>query len=232
MTTADSRRHPRVPGSRRDRPNQLQPAHEALCGGPQVAFIPLSLDNPGRAPLTVRPSALLEALIALFELLWDLATPINVDRQLDAATADTMPISAAVDMDLLILLAAGAKDQAIARQLGVGLRTVVRRTSKLMQQLGAESRFQAGLLQARALGLLSAQERTSQVTAADTTQGERIRHSPCVRAGPILGQYLWPAPASCGASRPLSRTRTALFPIASVKLRGVRFPFSALSELR
>src|SRR5487761_1844044 len=133
MTTADSRRHPRVPGSRRDRPNQLQPAHEALCGGPQVAFIPLSLDNPGRAPLTVRPFALLEALIALFELLWDLATPINVDRQLDAATADTMPISAAVDMDLLILLAAGAKDQAIARQLGVGLRTVVRRTSKLMQ---------------------------------------------------------------------------------------------------
>ena len=41
---------------------------------------------------------------------------------MDAATADTMPIPAAVDMELLILLAAGAKDQAIARQRGALLR--------------------------------------------------------------------------------------------------------------
>jgi hypothetical protein len=47
-------------------------------------------------------------------------------------------------------------------------------------------------------------------------------------AGPILGQYLGPVMALCGASWPLSRVRTALLPIILSKLRRVRFPFSAL----
>jgi hypothetical protein len=47
-------------------------------------------------------------------------------------------------------------------------------------------------------------------------------------AGPIPGQYLWPATASRGASWPLPRVRTALLPIVLRKLRRVRFPSSAL----
>ena len=46
-------------------------------------------------------------------------------------------------------------------------------------------------------------------------------------AWPILGQYLCPLTASRGASWPLPRFRTALFPIILSKLRRVRFPFSA-----
>jgi DNA-binding NarL/FixJ family response regulator len=46
---------------------------------------------------------------------------------------------------LLGLLVAGLKDETIARQLGVSLRTVQRRIAALMHELGARTRFQAGV---------------------------------------------------------------------------------------
>ncbi|MFC7641848.1 helix-turn-helix domain-containing protein [Streptosporangium lutulentum] len=49
---------------------------------------------------------------------------------------------------MLALLAAGLKDDAIARQLDVSLRTVQRRVRSLCDHLGAGTRFQAGLLAA------------------------------------------------------------------------------------
>ena len=39
----------------------------------------------------------------------------------------------------------GAKDEAIARELGIGVRTLRRRMSHLMGLLDAETRFQAGM---------------------------------------------------------------------------------------
>ncbi|WP_327251086.1 helix-turn-helix domain-containing protein [Streptomyces sp. NBC_01244] len=47
---------------------------------------------------------------------------------------------------LLELMATGATDAAIARMLGVSERTVLRRITRVQQQLGAQSRFQLGLL--------------------------------------------------------------------------------------
>ncbi|MFD1936887.1 hypothetical protein ACFSKW_35995 [Nonomuraea mangrovi] len=47
------------------------------------------------------------------------------------------------------MLAAGLKDEAVVRRLGVSLRTVHRRVSELTDRLGARTRFQAGLLAAR-----------------------------------------------------------------------------------
>lgn len=49
---------------------------------------------------------------------------------------------------ILSLLAVGLSDEAIARQLGIGLRTVQRRVQALLVRLGAGSRFQAGVLAA------------------------------------------------------------------------------------
>ena len=46
---------------------------------------------------------------------------------------------------LLRLLATGQKDEQIARALGMSLRTVRRRIADLMTELGADSRFQAGV---------------------------------------------------------------------------------------
>lgn len=50
------------------------------------------------------------------------------------------------------LMATGAKDATIARQLDVSLRTVRSEISALIKGLGATSRFQAGCLLARQFG--------------------------------------------------------------------------------
>ncbi|MGI5530482.1 response regulator transcription factor [Streptomyces syringium] len=55
-----------------------------------------------------------------------------------------------LDHTIVRLLAAGLKDEAIARRLGMSLRTARRHIADIMETLGAESRFQAGMLAARA----------------------------------------------------------------------------------
>ncbi|MQA60571.1 MAG: transcriptional regulator TrmB, partial [Actinophytocola sp.] len=47
---------------------------------------------------------------------------------------------------LLTLLAAGVKDETIARQLMISPRTVTRRVAELLDERGARTRFQAGAL--------------------------------------------------------------------------------------
>ncbi|WP_063836051.1 helix-turn-helix transcriptional regulator [Actinacidiphila yeochonensis] len=94
--------------------------------------------------ILVRPSALLDALSELFETLWQQAQPYVPDgggtQAEDGPTPD--------ERRILSLLAVGLSDEAIARQLGIGLRTVQRRVRALLQRLGAASRFQAGVLAA------------------------------------------------------------------------------------
>jgi DNA-binding NarL/FixJ family response regulator len=55
------------------------------------------------------------------------------------------------DRKLLALLAAGLKDEAIARHLQITTRSLRRRMGKIMDLLNARSRFQAGV-QAAARG--------------------------------------------------------------------------------
>lgn len=99
----------------------------------RVALLPLSVDQLVDSALVVHESALLQALLEMFELLWSDAVPIRAGHD-DGA-----------DDKLLTLLAAGLKDEAIARQLHVSPRTVGRRIAELMERLGARTRFQAGL---------------------------------------------------------------------------------------
>lgn len=90
------------------------------------------------APRTVvRQRALVEALTLLFEQLWDRAAPLEAGE-----------LAAGVDHQrrfLLEQLATGAQDEQIARRLSVSLRTVRRRVADVLAELGAESRFQAGV---------------------------------------------------------------------------------------
>lgn len=87
--------------------------------------------------LLIRPPALIDVFVALFESLWQRAEPIHEGP---AATQDVR---------LLELLALGFKDEAIARHLGIGLRTVRRRLARLMTDHGVDTRFQLGLAVAR-----------------------------------------------------------------------------------
>lgn len=92
-----------------------------------------------RAPdmLLVRAPNMQRMFGALFEELWRRADPVH-----DGGAAEA-------DLRLLELLALGFKDEAIARHLGLGLRTVRRRVSAMMDEHGADTRFQLGLAVAR-----------------------------------------------------------------------------------
>jgi len=123
-----SRVHPQVP-------MKLAVADRA------VALLPIALDDQVDSALVIRPCALLDALVGLFELLWQQAAPLLPQPARDRPSCS--------DLALLTLLAAGVKDEAIARQLGVSPRTVTRRVAELLDELGARTRFQAGILAQR-----------------------------------------------------------------------------------
>jgi hypothetical protein len=111
-------------------------------GDRRLAILPLG--GPGvDAAVCIRPSALLDALIQLFELLWEQATPIALPAPPDATD----------DRQLAALLASGAKDDVVARRLGTSTRTLSRRIAELMDHLHVRTRFQAGV-QAVRLGWL------------------------------------------------------------------------------
>ncbi|WP_433428842.1 helix-turn-helix transcriptional regulator [Nonomuraea sp. CA-141351] len=96
------------------------------------------------AALVIHPSGLLEALIRLFEGLWQRALPLGL-----APSARNPARDSRDDARLIALLLSGLTDEAIARQLGVGHRTAERRIAELMAFLGARTRFQAGVQAAR-----------------------------------------------------------------------------------
>lgn len=105
--------------------------------GTTHAILPEPLGFADSPRSLVRQRGIVEALTLLFEQYWDRALPVSgIDR------IDTRPD---VRRFLLEQLSAGAQDEQIARRLGVSLRTVRRRVAELMEELGAESRFQAGV---------------------------------------------------------------------------------------
>lgn len=106
--------------------------------GEQAALIPDRWgENTGRR-LIVREHFLVAALTALFQSAWDRAIAVP---GLEASAEDDLGARRL----LLHQLTRGAKDEQIARALGVSLRTVRRRVADIMEDLGATSRFQAGV---------------------------------------------------------------------------------------
>ncbi len=96
----------------------------------------------------VRTSPLLDSFCQLADRLWDRAAEVRAGRPL-MHQPDHRPRSETV----LQLLADGLTDDAIARRIGVSVRTVRADVATLMANLDARSRFQAGLRAAQ-LGLL------------------------------------------------------------------------------
>jgi DNA-binding CsgD family transcriptional regulator len=108
--------------------------------GTTHAVVPEPLGYADEPRLLVRQGALVESLIMLFEELWARASPVPELDQV--AGSEARPD---LRRFLLQLLAAGQKDEQIARTLGMSLRTVRRRIADVMSELGADSRFQAGV---------------------------------------------------------------------------------------
>jgi DNA-binding CsgD family transcriptional regulator len=105
-----------------------------------TGFMPLDVRSPALGALLVRSPPLLEAMIALFEGIWLRAVPLRAGQ---AAGSDTLGGRPA---DVLRLMSAGLKDEAIARALNLSRRTVQKHVTDVMTALGARTRFQAALL--------------------------------------------------------------------------------------
>ena len=121
-----------------------------LMADDQMAVLPItSSPHVVDAAYVIHPSAMLDALVTLFEAEWARAVPLakvigqEQLEQIDDGETGT----------LLALLAAGQTDAGIARALGWSPRTTQRRIQRLMHELNATTRFQAGM-NAKERGLL------------------------------------------------------------------------------
>ncbi|MFF4081976.1 helix-turn-helix domain-containing protein [Streptomyces sp. NPDC001777] len=116
------------------------------------AMVPLEVVGSCGEPsaIVVHRSGLLTALVHLFEKEWAQARPLyptttGVRAQV---AAEKQPTEG--ELEVLSLLLAGVSDRRAASQLGVSIRTVERRTRRLMDLAGADSRLQLGWHAARA----------------------------------------------------------------------------------
>lgn len=148
-----------------DHPEYLRSIEESLPEGEEARFlpeVPLKLvivdGKHGLLPLArglelegallLRPSPLVDALAAFFEVLWGQGLPFPVARSGEAEAGSGEGLSAD-DATLLTLLLAGLTDDAIAKRLGIARRTVQRRLSRMAAPLGARNRLQLVLQAAR-----------------------------------------------------------------------------------
>lgn len=100
------------------------------------------LDGPF---LLVRQSPLLDVLCALFELIWERATPVAfAPSGRIKVRKNTAKLSDAASQ-MIPQLAAGMHDKAIAYEAKVSATTLNRRIAELMKYFDAKTRFQLGL---------------------------------------------------------------------------------------
>jgi DNA-binding CsgD family transcriptional regulator len=108
----------------------------------------LGEDGLAHGMFLIRNQPLVLLLRGLFEETWSAATSYDGPEQprpagdLDGELSEQQRV-------ILRLLASGARDEAIARQLGISDRTLRRIVGELLDRLGAPSRFAAGVLAAR-----------------------------------------------------------------------------------
>ncbi|GIE78552.1 hypothetical protein Aph02nite_45020 [Actinoplanes philippinensis] len=118
-----------------------------------AAMLPVWLDRPSSGSLVVHSPALVMALVALFESVWQRAEPVSLARRSE------LPASGRElrTREILRMMAVGMKDETIARILDVSRRTVQQHISDAGALLGARTRFQMAVLAAKR-GWLSDQD--------------------------------------------------------------------------
>ncbi|MET7310058.1 LuxR C-terminal-related transcriptional regulator [Streptomyces sp. NPDC005134] len=129
-----------VPADRLQVRTVEQTVERLLIFDHSVAFIPANAKRD--VALEIRHPALIRFLIQIYEVLWAQATPLT--QQLPTATPGT-PVTA-VQRSIARLLVEGHVDDAVARKLGISVRTCRSHIAKLMQALSASSRTHLGAL--------------------------------------------------------------------------------------
>ncbi|MGC0421406.1 LuxR C-terminal-related transcriptional regulator [Embleya sp. AB8] len=90
--------------------------------------------------VVVRERLLIDFLYSCFEHAWATA------KEFDTRRTETDVVSNDMKIEIVRMLIAGAKDEAIARRLGVSVRTCRKHIGQVMAMFGATSRFQFGYL--------------------------------------------------------------------------------------
>jgi sugar-specific transcriptional regulator TrmB len=151
-----------------DDPAALAAAERAIAEGEQLritenlpqklviidrttALLPMASTSSkaGVGALVVRESGLLDALLALFEMIWHRSIPVTVKA--GAVTGSAGGTLDELDAKIVRLLLAGFTDAAVSNAVGTSLRSVQRRVHALMELAGVETRMQLGW-QAKAQG--------------------------------------------------------------------------------
>lgn len=108
-----------------------------------TAMVPGPPQGAQPTALVLTSPPVVQAMLALFEAYWERGTQLG--RPADRSESGLTP----QEHELLRLLAAGATDEAVARAMGIGVRTERRIVAELMERLQASSRFEAGVKAAR-----------------------------------------------------------------------------------
>jgi DNA-binding CsgD family transcriptional regulator/sugar-specific transcriptional regulator TrmB len=129
-----------------------------------IALLSLSLDGIRTDALVTESPPLIALLHGVFEAAWARALPLTstlpppvgppIDLPRDPAAASPAPGRASApptreQQAILALIGAGLTDDAIAARLGISVRSLRRRSQRLMADLGAANRFQLGVEAAR-----------------------------------------------------------------------------------
>ncbi|MEU1468537.1 hypothetical protein ABZ434_09970 [Streptomyces sp. NPDC005761] len=134
--------------------------------------------------VAVRDQAMVAFACAAFENLWNTASPLIPDAK------DTPRAIDALKKSIVRLMAMGHKDEMVARRLGISVRTCRRHIAEIMDEQGAISRFQAGVVLTRA-GLVDDPFPASRTNMTENDSDPSA--NPCAEGGP--------APSPQGLSR-------------------------------
>ncbi|MFD3538829.1 helix-turn-helix transcriptional regulator [Streptomyces sp. NPDC058662] len=104
----------------------------------ESALMPIDPTDSAQGAVLLREPGAVAAFCALFEAVWETATPFGAPPRRRLDDPGSQP------RELLRLLALGYTDEAAARRLGISLRSERRLISELMEKLDAQSRFQLG----------------------------------------------------------------------------------------
>ncbi|WP_328315566.1 helix-turn-helix transcriptional regulator [Streptomyces sp. NBC_00388] len=138
----------------------------ALIVFDRTVVVLLDGQDAGTAHL-VKHGAMVELIVNMIMNAWATGAPFQgtggSNRIPDSLTQETKT-------EILKLLAAGYKDEVVARRLGIGVRTCRKYIAEIFGELGAQSRFQAGwLVRDRLLGADSAPATAEGLRRADTS---------------------------------------------------------------
>lgn len=120
-----------------------------------LAILPIDPKDTSRGAFAIQSAEVARSLEAVFDFHWHGAW--KLDDACGEAVATGPPLLSSQEQAIIRMLAMGAKDDAIARQLSISPRTLSRTISTMLDRLGVQSRFQAAVQLTRA-GLLAGTE--------------------------------------------------------------------------